>query len=66
MADVSQFPELNTEDFGKVYIGRVIKVDPVTKTLDVNIVFEDDLVEHVAGMQFFTFLTNTQLENFFK
>lgn len=66
MADVSQFPELNTEDFGKVYIGRVIKVDPVTKTLDVNIVFEDDLVEHVAGMQFFTFLTNAQLENWLK
>lgn len=58
--DIAQLPELRTENFGQAYAAKVLKVDPITKTMDVTIIFPGDIMESPKGA--FMFLTDVKLE----
>lgn len=55
-------PDLQMEDFINVYAAVVRRVDTLTKTVDVTLVFEDQIVEADEGTKMFTFLTDVDLE----
>lgn len=62
--NVRDLPDLPTETFNNVYAAVVRRVDTLTKTVDVTLVFEDQIVEADEGTKMFTFLTNVDLERF--
>lgn len=62
--NVRDLPDLPTETFNNVYAAVVRRVDTLTKTVDVTLVFEDQIVEADEGTKMFTFLTNVDIERF--
>ena len=60
--NVRDLPDLHTETFNNVYAAVVRRVDALTKTVDVTLVFEDQIVEADEGTKMFTFLTDVDLE----
>lgn len=62
--NVRDLPDLPTETFNNVYAAVVRSVDTLTKTVDVTLVFEDQIVEADEGTKMFTFLTNVDIERF--
>ena len=62
--NVRDLPDLPTETFNNVYAAVVNNIDYLTKTVDVTLVFEDQLVEQRDNMKLFLFLTNVDLERF--
>ena len=57
-------PDLQTENFINVYAAVVRRVDTLTKTVDITLVFEDQIVEADEGTKMFTLLTSVNLEEF--
>lgn len=62
--NVRDLPDLPTETFNNVYAAVVRRVDTLTKTVDVTLVFEDQIVEADECTKMFTFLTNVDIERF--
>ena len=62
--NVRDLPDLPTETFNNVYAAVVSRVDTLTKTVDVTLVFEDQIVEADEDTKMFTFLTNIDIERF--
>ena len=62
--NVRDLPDLPTDTFNNVYAAVVRRVDTLTKTVDVTLVFEDQIVEADEGTKMFTFLPNVDIERF--
>ena len=56
-------PNVPSENFINLYVAKVLRKDPLTKTIEVTLILDNQLFEVSDGTQFFLFLTNTRLED---
>lgn len=60
--NVFDAPDIATETYIHIYGAKVLRADPLTRTIELSVVLDNQIVDVTGGAKLFTFLTNFDME----